>query len=71
LERIKHFVIFLLFSEWDTTKTILTVKESRAAKASDEAYGLTVKRDGTDTRKRIREIFKLSVYSAKFKGIAN
>jgi hypothetical protein len=50
LERIKHFVIFLLFSEWDTTKTILTVKESRAAKASDEAYGLTVKRDGTDPK---------------------
>ena len=60
-----------MFSKRDTTKTILTVKESRAAEASDEAYGLTVKRDGTDTRKRIREIFKLSVYSAKFKGIAN
>ncbi len=50
VKRNKHFVIFLLFSKRDTTKTFLTVKESRAAEASDEAYGLTVKRDGTDPK---------------------
>ncbi len=49
-KRNKQFVIFLLCSERDTTKTISTVNESRAADASDEAYGLTVKRDGTNPK---------------------
>ncbi len=46
-KRNKNLDLFLLFSKRDTTKMILTVKESRAAEASDEAYGLTVKRVGT------------------------
>jgi hypothetical protein len=31
----KKFFLFIMFSKRDTTKTILTVKESRAAEASD------------------------------------
>ncbi len=49
-KRIDHLVIFLLGSERNTTKTISTVNENRSADASDEAYGLTVKRDGTNPK---------------------
>jgi hypothetical protein len=66
-KRIDHLVIFLLGSERNTTKTISTVNENRSADASDEAYGLTVKRDGTNPKSRIIEIFNLSVCGFKEK----
>ncbi len=42
---LNHLIILLLGSERNTTKTISIVNESRAADASDAAYGLTVKKE--------------------------